>query len=239
MIEILCKVLRQVSPLLIMFFPFLALGIVNVGHDWWTIRKSDMEKASFKMEYLKKYRTSFKTMKSYLKILKMLIRIENELHYGVLNGSDSTYAMIRRVTEQIEDLIEVIHPEHVELHATTLRNYPAAFHDVYISLIPYEDSLKVINDHFLSLIKKQMYTPGQSVEINEIATEYCELIRTMRTDALNQIKPYKEEKDEDFDTDIKTAKAIIEFEKELIQKNRVVSRGIWEQGKINLRKDAQ
>ena len=179
-------------------------GLMNISN-----KISDMR------ELPKKYNTSKKLIRDYLKIQKNLSL---------------------KMVDNLKDLLDVLRLEaprfdHSNKNDLLVRNFPQAYYKVYIQLIRYDDSLKIIFDQLISLIYGD-YDDPHIKEIKALRDEVTDIIVSIRREAENTIKPYRREKNELFKVNVKHAKERIEFEKQFIKEQRALNNA----GSIELNK---
>ncbi|MHC6167525.1 hypothetical protein [Bacillus velezensis] len=170
----------------------------------------------------KKFGTSKKTIRDYLRIQDNLKSSMNALKHHRKHSVN-----LKTLINALENLLNLLDLETPrsnffytnDKNILLLRNFPQAFLKVYILLIRYDDSLKIILDQLLSLINGD-YDDPHIKEINELRDEVTDIIVSIRREVVNTIKPYRSERNELFKIDVKHAKKNIEFEKQFIQKQR-------------------
>ncbi|MES5398116.1 hypothetical protein ABU952_18640 [Bacillus amyloliquefaciens] len=198
--------------LILVLFPFVwgsvGEGILNISN-----------KISDKRELPKKFNTSKKLIKDYLKIQKNLRHKKDSIVY--CRNKDVSF---RTLLDNLEDLLDVLSleaPRYDDSNKNDLlvRNFPQAYFKVHIQLIRYDDSLNIIFDQLISLIYGD-YDDPHIKDINALRDEVTEIIVSIRREAENIIEPYRREKNELFKVDVKHAKEIIGFEKQFIKEQR-------------------
>ncbi|QXW84049.1 hypothetical protein [Bacillus sp. LJBS17] len=188
-------------------------------------------KISDKRELPKKYNTSKKLIRDYLKIQKNLSLKMDAIVYRP--NKDVSFTTL---VDNLKDLLDVLRLEaprfdHSNKNDLLVRNFPQAYYKVYIQLIRYDDSLKIIFDQLISLIYGD-YDDPHIKEIKALRDEVTDIIVSIRREAENTIKPYRREKNELFKVNVKHAKERIEFEKQFIKEQRALNNA----GSIELNK---
>ncbi|CUB45877.1 MULTISPECIES: hypothetical protein [Bacillaceae] len=204
--------------LILVFFPFV-WGSVGRGI------LDGLDKISDKRELPKKFNTSKKLIKEYLKIQKNLRHKKDAIVH--CRNQDVNF---RTLLDNIEDLLDVLSLEAPRFDFTNkndllIRNFPQAYFKVYIQLIRYNDSLNIIFDQLISLIYGD-YDDPHIKDINALRDEVTEIIVSIRREVENIIKPYRREKNELFKVDVKHAKEIIEYEKQFIKEQRAALKNV-------------
>ncbi|MEC1666406.1 hypothetical protein [Bacillus mojavensis] len=188
-------------------------------------------KISDKRELPKKYNTSKKLIRDYLKIQKNLsLKMDAIVYHPNKDVSFTT------LVDNLEGLLDVLRLEaprfdHSNKNDLLVRNFPQAYYKVYIQLIRYDDSLKIIFDQLISLIYGD-YDDLHIKEINDLRDEVTDIIVSIRREVENTIKPYRREKNQLFKVNVKHAKERIEFEKQLIKKQRAALKSAEENNSI-------
>ncbi|MBR7817995.1 MULTISPECIES: hypothetical protein [Bacillus] len=207
---------------------FLLLILVLFPFVWGSVGRGildGLDKISDKRELPKKFNTSKKLIKEYLKIQKNLRHKKDAIVH--CRNQDVSF---RTLLDNIEDLLDVLSLEAPRFDFTNkndllVRNFPQAYFKVYIQLIRYNDSLNIIFDQLISLIYGD-YDDPHIKDINALRDEVTEIIVSIRREAENIIKPYRREKNELFKVDVKHAKEIIEYEKQFIKEQRAALKNV-------------
>ena len=195
-------------------------GLMNISN-----KISDMR------ELPKKYNTSKKLIRDYLKIQKNLSLKMDAIVYRP--NKDVSFTTL---VDNLKDLLDVLRLEaprfdHSNKNDLLVRNFPQAYYKVSIQRIRYDDSLKIIFDQLRSLIYGD-YDDPHIKEIKALRDEVTDIIVSIRREAENTIKPYRREKNELFKVNVKHAKERIEFEKQFIKEQRALNNA----GSIELNK---
>lgn len=208
--------------LILVLFPFV-WGSVGEGILDGLMNISN--KISDKRELPKKFNTSKKLIKDYLKIQKNLRHKMDAIVH--CRNEDVSF---RTLLDNLEDLLDVLSLEAPRFDDSNkndllVRNFPQAYFKVHIQLIRYDDSLNIIFDQLISLIYGDYDDPHIN-DINALRDEVTEIIVSIRREAENIIKPYRREKNELFKVDVKHAKEIIEYEKQFIKEQRAALKNV-------------
>uniref|UniRef100_UPI0034A0C51C hypothetical protein n=1 Tax=Bacillus atrophaeus TaxID=1452 RepID=UPI0034A0C51C len=174
-------------------------------------------------ELSKKFNASKKSIRDYLKIQKNLRHKIDAIIYRP--NKDVSF---KTLVDNLEDLLNVLSLESPRFDRSNkndllVRNFPQAYFKVYIQLIRYDDSLKIIFDQLLSLIYGD-YDDPHIKEIKDLRDEVTNIIVSIRREAENTIKPYRREKNKLFKVNVKHAQEIIEFEKQFIKEQRAAQK---------------
>ncbi|MGG0878017.1 hypothetical protein [Bacillus inaquosorum] len=168
----------------------------------------------------KKFKTNKRLISEYLKIHDNLKSTLNTVE----GHSKSNYSLdFKNLVGEFTRLLDVLNINSSRFHNKNdllVRNFPHAFFEVYVLLMRYDDSLKIIFDQLLTLINGD-YDDPHIKEINDLRDEVTNIIVTIKKEVENTIKPYRDEKNELFNIDVKHAKKIVKFEKQLMEQQRV------------------
>ncbi|WP_039076331.1 hypothetical protein [Bacillus sp. MSP13] len=130
---------------------------------------------------------------------------------------------LKNLVGEFNRLLDVLNINSSRFHNKNdllVRNFPQSFFEVYVLLMRYDDPLKIIFDQLLTLINGD-YDDLHIKEINDLRDEVTNIILTIKKEVENTIKPYRDEKNDLFNIDVKHAKKIVEFEKQLMEQQRV------------------
>ncbi|MCY9397653.1 hypothetical protein [Bacillus inaquosorum] len=168
----------------------------------------------------KKFKTNKRLISEYLKIHDNLKSTLDTVE----GHSKSNYSLdFKNLVGEFNRLLDVLNINSSRFHNKNdllVRNFPQAFFEVYVLLMRYDDSLKIIFDQLLTLINGD-YDDPHIKEINDLRDEVTNIIVTIKKEVENTIKPYRDEKNELFNIDVKHAKKIVKFEKQLMEQQRV------------------
>ncbi|MCY7883157.1 hypothetical protein MOD62_16350 [Bacillus spizizenii] len=179
----------------------------------------------------KKLKTNKRLISEYLKIHDNLKSTLDTVE----GHSKSNYSLdFKDLVGEFNRLLDVLNINSSRFHNKNdllVRNFPQAFFEVYVLLMRYDDSLKIIFDQLLTLINGD-YDDPHIKEINELRDEVTNIIVTIKKEVENTIKPYRDGKNELFNIDVKHAKKIVKFEKQLMEKQRVAFKNDVEDSSI-------
>ncbi|MEC0400865.1 hypothetical protein ACO0DA_03440 [Bacillus subtilis] len=179
----------------------------------------------------KKFKTNKRLISEYLKIHDNLKSTLDTVE----GHSKSNYSLdFKNLVGEFKRLLDVLNINSSRFHNKNdllVRNFPQAFFEVYVLLMRYDDSLKIIFDQLLTLINGD-YDDPHIKEINDLRDEVTNIIVTIKKEVENTIKPYRDEKNELFNIDVKHAKKIVKFEKQLMDKQRVAFKNDVEDSSI-------
>ncbi|AYK68252.1 hypothetical protein ABS751_10490 [Bacillus subtilis] len=179
----------------------------------------------------KKFKTNKRLISGYLNIHDNLKSTLDTVE----GHSKSNYSLdFKNLVGEFNRLLDVLNINSSRFHNKNdllVRNFPQAFFEVYVLLMRYDDSLKIIFDQLLTLINGD-YDDPHIKEINELRDEVTNIIVTIKKEVENTIKPYRDEKNELFNIDVKHAKKIVKFEKQLMEKQRVAFKNYVEDSSI-------
>ncbi|MCY8056500.1 hypothetical protein [Bacillus inaquosorum] len=168
----------------------------------------------------KKFKTNKRLISEYLKIHDNLKSTLDTVE----GHSKSNYSLdFKNLVGEFNRLLDVLNINSSRFHNKNdllVRNFPQAFFEVYVLLMRYDDSLKIIFDQLLTLINGD-YDDPHIKEINDLRDEVTNIIVTIKKEVENTIKPYRDENNELFNIDVKHAKKIVKFEKQLMEQQRV------------------
>ncbi|QAW06671.1 hypothetical protein ES968_22175 (plasmid) [Bacillus subtilis] len=168
----------------------------------------------------KKFKTNKRLIDEYLKIHDNLKSTLDTVE----DHSKSNYSLdFKNLVGEFNRLLDVLNINSSRFHNKNdllVRNFPQAFFEVYVLLMRYDDSLKIIFGQLLTLINGD-YDDPHIKEINDLRDEVTNIIVTIKKEVENTIKPYRDEKNELFNIDVKHAKKIVKFEKQLMEQQRV------------------
>ncbi|MFU2203115.1 hypothetical protein [Bacillus subtilis] len=152
----------------------------------------------------KKFKTNKRLISEYLKIHDNLKSTLNTVE----GHSKSNYSLdFKNLVGEFTRLLDVLNINSSRFHNKNdllVRNFPHAFFEVYVLLMRYDD-----------------YDDPHIKEINDLRDEVTNIIVTIKKEVENTIKPYRDEKNELFNIDVKHAKKIVKFEKQLMEQQRV------------------
>ncbi len=170
--------------------------------------------------FLKKFKTNKRLISEYLKIHDNLKSTLDTVE-GHSKSNDSLD--LKNLVGEFNRLLDVLNINSSRFHNKNdllVRNFPQSFFEVYVLLMRYDDPLKIIFDQLLTLINGD-YDDLHIKEINDLRDEVTNIILTIKKEVENTIKPYRDEKNDLFNIDVKHAKKIVEFEKQLMEQQRV------------------
>ncbi|MCY7751401.1 hypothetical protein MOB18_20275 [Bacillus inaquosorum] len=217
-----------ILAVLLLLFPLVWLPF---GEDILDGVKEISNKIFAKRRLSKRFNASIKSIKDYLKIQKNL-----RLKMDAIKRRPNNDVSFTTLVDNLKDLLDVLNLESPRYDFSNkndllVRNFPQAYFKVYIQLIRYDDSLKIIFDQLISLIYGD-YDDPHIKEIKALRDEVTDIIVSIRREAENTIKPYRREKNQLFKVDVKHAKEIIEFEKQFIKKQRASLKNAAEDNSI-------
>ncbi|MDO3655391.1 hypothetical protein [Bacillus subtilis] len=183
------------------------------------------------MEILNRIFVEKRRLSKKFKINKRLISEYLKIHDNLKSTLDTVEGHsksncsldFKNLVGEFKRLLDVLNINSSRFHNKNdllVRNFPQAFFEVYVLLMRYDDSLKIIFDQLLTLINGD-YDDPHIKEINDLRDEVTNIIVTIKKEVENTIKPYRDEKNELFNIDVKHAKKIVKFEKQLMEKQRV------------------
>ncbi|CAI6329393.1 MULTISPECIES: hypothetical protein [Bacillus] len=220
--------MEYILAVLLVLLPLVSF---SVGEDILDGVKEISNKIFAKRRLSKRFNASKKSIRDYLQIQKKL------KHYmdAIIQRPNKDVSFTTLV-DNLKDLLGVLSLEGPRFDFSNkndllVRNFPQAYFKVYIQLIRYDDSLKIIFDQLISLIYGE-YDDPHIKEIKALRDEVTDIIVSIRREAENTIKPYRREKNQLFKVDVKHAKEIIEFEKQFIKKQRAAVKNVAEDNSI-------
>lgn len=220
--------MEYIFAVLLLLFPLVWFPF---GEDILDGVKEISNKMFAKRRLSKRFNASKKSIRDYLKIQKNL-----EIKMDAIKQRPNKDVSFTTLVDNLKNLLDVLCLEGPRFDFSNkndllVRNFPQAYFKVYIQLIRYDDSLKIIFDQLISLIYGD-YDDPHIKEIKALRDEVTDIIVSIRKEAENTIKPYRREKNQLFKVDVKHAKEIIEFEKQFIKEQRALNNA----GSIELNK---